>query len=427
MDGSADEAARDEAARDEAAQRSDAELITAAASGDAAAYSVLRERHEAAARSLAGLLSSDPAEAQEITADAFTRLHNSLREVSGPKAALRPQLFIAVRWAAYRRLPGQPPGTAGEHADPAPAGAGRDADASQESQEPLFVAPGLADLVRSPLNRAFLSRPERSRAVLWHLDVEQIGPAETAAILGLTQEGVFEFAGEARAGLRQSYRSQYLAETPQEDCASAIAALGTGADGQLTGALEQAVAQHLRACAECGAIVSDLSDLGESLRRVVAPIYLGAAAPTYLQASIGGLHWTLDRPRKANAAPRSRRVLAVACGLLAAAAATGLALILTGTSGPSRNTAADSRPAATGPHSSPAASAPSPPGAAPTTSAPPAVSPTQPPATPSTTPAPAPPSPTTSPSPSPQPTSPGPSPSPTPPPRHHRHHPPPAG
>lgn len=413
MDGSADEAAH----------RSDAELITAAASGDAAAYGVLRERHEAAARSLAALLSSDPAEVQEITADAFTRLHNSLREGSGPRAALRPQLFIAVRWAAYHRLPAQQPGTAGPRADPASAGAGRDADATQESQEPLFVAPDLADLVRSPLNRAFLSRPERSRAVLWHLDVEQIGPAETAAILGLTQEGVFEFAGEARAGLRQSYRSQYLADTPREDCASAIAALGTGTDGQLTGAREHAVAEHLRACPDCPPIVSDLSDLGQSLRRVVAPIYLGAAAPAYLQASIGGLHWTLDRSRQANAAPRSRRVLAVAGGLLAAAAATGLALILTGTSGPTRNTAAQNRPTA-GTHSSPSASAPSPPGATPTTSAPPTVSPTQAPAGPSTAPAPAPPSPTTSPSPSPQPTSPGPSPTPTPPPRHHRHHPP---
>jgi DNA-directed RNA polymerase specialized sigma24 family protein len=395
-----------------AAPRSDAELITAAASGDTAAYGVLRERHKAAARSLAGLLSADPAEAEEIAADAFTRLWGEIRERSGPAVALRPRLFLAVRWAAYRRWPVQ-------QAGPGLPGAGGEADTAQDSQEPMFAAPAVAGMIRSPLNSAYLSRPQRSRAVLWHLDTEQTGPAETAAILGLTQDGVFEFAGEARAGLRQSYLSQYVAGTQREDCASAMATLGTRAEGQLTGLDEPAVAQHLSACPGCRAAVGDLSDLGESLRRVVAPIYLGSAAAAYLQASLGGLHWTGERSRPTGPAPRSRRVLAAACGLLAAGAATGLALALTGAAGPAQHTAAQDRPPAVTPSSPPgsapaglpgSASAGPAPGAGPSGTATPAGSPAS--ASPS-------PSPTaTAPgSPSPRPTVPLPTPA-----RHHRHH-----
>lgn len=388
----------------QAVSRSDAQLITAAAAGDTAAYDVLSERHAAAARSLAGLLSADPAEAEAITTDAFTRLRYELRVGSGPLAALRPHLFLAVRWAAYRRL----------RPEEAQAAGGRDADTGPDSQEPLFVAPAVRDLVWSPLNRAFLSRPERSRAVLWHLDVEQIGPAQTAAILGLTQEGVFEFAGDARAGLRQSYLSQYVAGTPREHCASAMAALGTRADGQLTGLGEPAVAQHLGDCPDCQAAVGELSDLGQSLGRVIAPIYLGTAAAAYLQASLGGLHWTRERPRVTRSAPRSRRTLAVACGLLAAGAATGLALMLTATAGPGQHTAAQDQPAA-------AARPSSQPGSVPTGSLPAGSVPSASPTAPSPGPASPSPSPVAT-SPSPQPTVP--LPSPTPPRHHHHHHPP---
>lgn len=391
-----------------AGPRSDADLITAAASGDTVAYGVLHERHNAAARSLAGLLSADPAEAEEIAADAFARLYSEIRERSGPSVALRPRLFLAVRWSAYRRWPVQ-------QAGPGLPGTSGDADAAQDSQEPMFAAPAVGGMIRSPLNSAYLSRPQRSRAVLWHLDTEQIGPAETATILGLTQDGVFEFAGEARAGLRQSYLSQYVAGTTREDCASAMATLGTRAEGQLAGLDEPAVAQHLSACPGCRAAVGDLSDLGESLRRVVAPIYLGSAAAAYLQASLGGLHWTGERSRPAGPAPRSRRALAAACGLLAAGAATGLALTLTGAAGPGQHAAAQDRPAAVTP-SSPLGSAPTgPPGSA---SAGPAPGPT-----PAGSPASASPSPSpvaTAPgSPSPQPTVPLPTPTSA---RHHRHH-----
>ena len=82
------------------ALRGDAELIGAAASGDEAAYAALRERHEAAARSLARQLVKDPAEADEVVSETFTRLRDVIRGGGGPRSAVRPYLLIAVRRVA---------------------------------------------------------------------------------------------------------------------------------------------------------------------------------------------------------------------------------------------------------------------------------------------------------------------------------------
>ena len=62
----------------------DAELIGAITSGDAAAHATLRERHEAAARSLARQLVKDPAEADEVVSETFTRLRDVIRRGGGP-------------------------------------------------------------------------------------------------------------------------------------------------------------------------------------------------------------------------------------------------------------------------------------------------------------------------------------------------------
>ena len=81
----------------------DAELIGAVASGDSAAYDTLRERHVAAARSLARHLVTSPAEAEDVVTETFTRLHAAHRQGGGPDAAVRPYLLTAVRRVASER------------------------------------------------------------------------------------------------------------------------------------------------------------------------------------------------------------------------------------------------------------------------------------------------------------------------------------
>ncbi len=395
--------------------RSDAELITAIGSGDETAYDMLRERHLAAARDLAAQLSADPAEAEAIVSQTFTQIRNLLGEGRGPRVAMRPYLFTAVRWAAHERLTasgGTGADTAAAAASTAAAGredaataeiadAGTTAAKTPDISEPLFTDPDIADLVRSPLYLAFMSLPERFRAVLWHAEVERSGLAETGAVLGLTPGGTADLARQARTALREAYLRHYP------------------------------VAQD-----------AELAELGGPLRAIVGPVFLGAASAAYLSAGetttrpagqgLGGLLWMRQGPNQAGPGRRSRRVLTVGGIALGLFAAAGLVLALTSAAGPQSPAAAPQHPVGAQPAPSGDVVSPSP---VPTFTNPPAMTLS----TPAPTPTPSP-SPATLPPPLPTPTSvlptvpvtpsPRPTPSPCPTPtirfKHHRCPPPPA-
>jgi DNA-directed RNA polymerase specialized sigma24 family protein len=411
----------------------DAELIRAVASGDAAAYVGLHERHVAAARRLAGLVVADPAEAERVLSEAFTRLRDVLRNGTGPQEALRPYLLTAVRRVARER------------AEPAPAVQPAKAPAGQpDLGEPLLIDPAIADLAGTPLARAFMSLPDRWRAALWHAAIEEAPPAEVAAILGLTAEGAAELGGQARAGLIRATVMLQRSGLTREDCTAAVSGLDADPDGTLTGFDDRLVQAHLRGCRECRAAAFELADLGRSLRRVVAPIILGSATAAYLTragSSVGSAGRTAAAGvtsggvtsgvtgglRRIGRVPRQQRVLAGGGLLLAAFAVTGLALLLTAGGGqpptsPHQVAAAGPSPTSASQVAPVPSSAPAPPRrraattsriAKPATSASPTPSPTPSPTTPSPTP--------TTPVPTlPVPT-PTPVPFPTPPHRHHRH------
>jgi DNA-directed RNA polymerase specialized sigma24 family protein len=353
----------------------DAELTGAIASGDAAACATLRERHEAAARSLARQLVTDPAEADEVVSETFTRLHDVIRRGGGPGAAVRPYLLAAVRRVASERPGGQPAGTvAGERPGGQP-----DATAEGEAEspglgEPLPGDPAAAEAESEPLARAFLSLPERWRAVLWHTEIEQADPGPAAVLLGLTADGVAELGGQARAGLSRAYLKLYLAGVTRDDCRSAAGKLDLHLNGAARGHTEGKVQRHLRGCRACRAVAVELAGLGRSLRRAVAPVFLGPAAAAYLAAVKAG---PARRPGAAagasarasagtrvasrlrgmrQAARRPRQALVAGVLLLAVFAVTGLTLVLAANTAsprtaphPAAAAAAPSRPAATVP------------------------------------------------------------------------------
>jgi DNA-directed RNA polymerase specialized sigma24 family protein len=366
--------------------RGDAELIGAIASGDEAAYATLRERHEAAARSLARQFVQDPAEADEVVSETFTRLHAVLRRGSGPEAAVRPYLLTAVRRVADERSGGGSEGTAagerpGQRGD---AAAGR--PESPGLGEPLPGDPAASEPESEPLARAFLSLPERWRAVLWHTEIEQADPGQAAAWLGLTADGLAELGEQARAGLSRAYLKLYLAGLTREDCRSAAGKLDLHLIGAARGHNEGKVQRHLRACRACRAVAVELAGLGRSLRGAVAPVFLGPAAAAYLAAAkaapgrragapagsspgttAGSSPGTTARapagarvasgPRGTRQAARQPRAALVAgVVVVAALALTGLTLTLAASTAPPRSelhpdaaAAAPPRPAATMP------------------------------------------------------------------------------
>ena len=229
----------------EPASRDDAGLVSAIASGDAAAYAQLHERHVAAARSLADLV-AEPRQAEEVLSEAFARLQAELRDGGGPRSAVRLYLLTEVRRAA-----------------------------GQGTDDP--------ELAGSLLARAFAALPERERAALWHAVVEQADPAQTAAILGVPAGALEDLAADASAAYTRSYLKLYEAGLGPEDCREAVGGLDHDVAGAPSSLDAFATLPHLRACRECRAAAIELADLGRSLPGWVAPVYLGVAAtPTYL-------------------------------------------------------------------------------------------------------------------------------------------------
>jgi len=364
----------------------DAELIGAIASGDSAAYVTLHERHVAAARSLARQLVTSPAEAEDVVTETFTRLDAVLRQGGGPDAAVRPYLLAAVRRVAGERFGGPPaeapeapaaaraevpagppakipPGQAEAAAAKAEVRIGQPAEAAGLG-ELMLSDPATAELASERMARAFLSLPGRQRAVLWHTVIEQADPGQAAVVLGVAADGVAELREQARADLSRAYLKLYLSGLTREDCRSAAAKLDLHLSRAGRRPNEGKVQRHLRGCRDCRGVAVELVGLNRSLRRVVAPIVLGPATQAYLAAAAaaagpaagaragspaqaaaraaaaagawaaGGLSRVRQAPARIRQAPQQRQALAAGAVLLAASAATGLALTLAANTSP---------------------------------------------------------------------------------------------
>lgn len=294
---------------------SDIDLLTASRSGDKDAYATLYERHVPAARALARQLVRGRAEADDVVAEAFAKVLAQLRRGRGPDGAFRPYLLTTVRRAAIDRLRAE-----GKLV----------VSGEMEAFDPgvRFADPAVAKLERTMIARAFASLPERWRAVLWHTEIEGARPAEVAALLGLTANGVAALAYRAREGLRQAYLQMHLSGVARGECRPVVTKLGAYVRGGLAKRDTAAVAAHLDNCADCHAVYLELADVNVALRGVVAPIVLGPAAAAYLASvSHGGvLGWLGGRVLWLRHAPKSQQ--AATAGLTAAGVAGLVALAM---------------------------------------------------------------------------------------------------
>ncbi|GAA2729754.1 sigma-70 family RNA polymerase sigma factor [Actinocorallia aurantiaca] len=242
------------------AVQGDAVLITRAREGDDEACGELRERHGRAALRLAGLLTRGREEAEAVTAGAFAAVFEILRQGGGPSDAFRPFLLTTLRRAV-----------AGHR------------DTERETFDPdiPFVDPALAGLEGRTVVRAYLSLPERWRAVLWHTAVEGTSPGRVPQLFGIGADGVTALAHRAREGLRQAYLQLHLAEALPPECRPVLDRIRVYLRGDLTDREAVRVRSHLRGCARCRTAVADLKDVGGRLPDVAA-LVLGTAASAYL-------------------------------------------------------------------------------------------------------------------------------------------------
>ena len=198
-------------------------------------YEELYIEHAPAARRVAlSMVARDVAD--DIVAEAFTRVLGAIRAGGGPGLAFRAYLLTAVRNTANDWLRASRRTTVIG-----------DLDQDLEDRVPEENM-GLAQLSRGPeaeaeaqaearlVAAAFGRLPTRWRAVLWQLEVEGKAPAAIAPMFGLSANGVSALAVRAREGLRQAYLQQHIGRNIPASCQSYAAALGADARGQLASA-----------------------------------------------------------------------------------------------------------------------------------------------------------------------------------------------
>ncbi|WP_049557722.1 sigma factor, partial [Nonomuraea sp. SBT364] len=245
--------------------QSDADLLQAVRSGDATAYGRLYERHVAAARVLARRLVPEE-EAEDVVAEAFTRVLDVVGRGDGPEAAFRTHLLTVVRRTVDHRM--------------------------RLSAEP---EPPAGEPERALIALAYLSLPERWRAALWHIEVEGARPAEVAPLLGLSANGAAALAYRAREGLRQAYLQTRLTASPPLECRPTLGRLSAYVKGGLTRRECKPIDDHVHDCDACRAVLAELTDVRRALRTVVAPLLLGPAAAGYVAAMSSPIRLRLRR------------------------------------------------------------------------------------------------------------------------------------
>ncbi|MCL3859751.1 sigma-70 family RNA polymerase sigma factor [Actinotalea sp. K2] len=255
----------------------DVELISAVRAGDSAAFGMLYQRHCTAARAVARRYTNSPADAEDAVADAFARVLASLRGGDGPDLAFRAYLFTVVRRVALHTVEN------GRRTRPAD-----DISALETTQEPAGSSedPAMADFERGVVTEAFHSLPARWQEALWYSEVERLGPAEIAPILGLTANGVAALTYRAREGLRQAYLQQHLMHPAGTGCVEINGKLGAYVRDGLGRRETVQVGSHLEDCPRCRTVALELDDVNHGMRTVIGPLVLGAV-PLWVVEGVG--------------------------------------------------------------------------------------------------------------------------------------------
>jgi RNA polymerase sigma factor (sigma-70 family) len=237
----------------EAPEDGDRTLLERLRAGEDAAFGELFTRHSAAVFRLALGLTTDRAEADDLTAEAFFRVLQAIRRGAGPVDNVRGYLLIVVRrvaweWSMRRR---DVPVTDEELTHRAPS----NPDTSGQFTE------------RNLIRRAFTSLPERWRKVLWKMEVEGERPAAVATNFGLSPNATAALARRARQGLRAAYLQAHLtAESSATGCRSVLEKLGAYTAGTTSGIERRRIRTHLATCQTCTAMHAELRDVFAGLR-----------------------------------------------------------------------------------------------------------------------------------------------------------------
>lgn len=259
---------------------SDADLIRLVRAGDSAAYEHLFLRHRDVAIRYARRL-ADSERAEDLCAEAFTKILDLLQRGKGPDVAFRAYLLTTVRTSHLNTLR-----------------AGSREELVLDHEPIARMTPTVEDpdarFDASAIYRAFDKLPERWQAALWLTSVEGLSNEEASRHLGVRVNAVASLAFRARAGLRQAYLNEHLLETTDPACRRVVELLpGYLRDG-LSGRRRAVVEEHLATCTRCTTATLELTEVNGRLGAVLAPLALtgavggAAVGGSALGGSVGG-------------------------------------------------------------------------------------------------------------------------------------------
>ncbi|MGJ5756256.1 ricin-type beta-trefoil lectin protein [Streptomyces puniciscabiei] len=230
----------------------------------------LLDRHWEAAFAYARLCTDGARAAGMLTTAAFTRLFGESLRQSGPTAAWRPHVLVAVRriaaeWDADGRQ---------ELLHPAL----RSGETGERAAARLLPPPG-----RRLLSRAFQRVPQASRAVLWHTEVEAEPLAVPAALLGLDEEDARVELRRARERLREECLQVHRELAPENECRRYQRMLDVtfrrgGVD------IDPDLREHLGRCGHCSRTADQLATFNTGLGLALAEAVLGWGARAYVES-----------------------------------------------------------------------------------------------------------------------------------------------
>ena len=252
---------------------SDSELIAQVRAGDDRAQSQLYERHYDAALRVAFRHSNSSYEAEDLVAEGFEKVFAVLRKGKGPDTFFRAYLGTTVSRLAFA------------YNDKQKRQALTD-DFSTFDSGDAYSDPIINQFESGVVGAAFRSLPERWQAVLWYTEIDGMKPADIAPLLGLSANAVSALAVRAREGLRQAYLQGHVNVSDSDDCQGYARQLGAYARSGLSARNEARVEEHLNECSKCTAILLHVSDVGGSMRGIIAPLFLGGITALGIPAAI---------------------------------------------------------------------------------------------------------------------------------------------
>ncbi|HUF97888.1 MAG TPA: sigma-70 family RNA polymerase sigma factor [Ilumatobacter sp.] len=247
----------------------DRELIDAVRRGDASAYAELYELYEHSIRSVAGRLTRDRYEADDVVSEVFANTLRAIQRGGGPRDDFAVYALRSVRNTVTKLR------------------TRTDSARALPTEHNFLDRPSDHDLMRiaGDVEVAFQELPERFQSVLWSTCIEGHTPTDVAEGTELDPGAVASLSNRARRALGRSYlRVHTQRPCRHPDCSRVRANLPGYVQHMAAPGTVRRIESHLRSCTDCQSVRDDMTELNGKLRSAGWMTLLAASGRQVLMA-----------------------------------------------------------------------------------------------------------------------------------------------